>query len=50
MADTRDGGAEPEEVYDANVADELNHPANKNRKDAIMRNVGFMKQWAKEGK
>ena len=50
MVETGDGGPETEKVYDANVVDELAHPANKNHKEAIMRNVALMKQWAKEGK
>jgi len=50
LVETQDGGPESEQVYDANVAYELNTPANKNHKEAIMKNVALMKQWAKEGK
>jgi arylsulfatase A-like enzyme len=49
MVETHDGGPESEQVYDANVADELTNPANKGHTQAIMKNVALMKQWAKEG-
>jgi arylsulfatase A-like enzyme len=50
MVETRDSGPESEQVYDANLAAELKNPANKGQKEAIMKNVALMKQWAKEGK
>lgn len=50
MRETGPGEPETEMVYDANVLDEMNHPANKNRKDSIRKNVELMKQWAREGK
>lgn len=50
MRETHDAGPETEAVYDANVADELGNPANKGRKEEILKNVALMKRWAKEGK
>ena len=50
MVGTCDGGPESEEVYDANVADELHHPADNGRKETIMRNVWRTIPWAKPGK
>ena len=50
MRETGPGDPETETVYDANVLDEMNHPANKNRKDSIRKNVELMKRWAREGK
>lgn len=48
--ETGPGEPETEQVYDANVLGELSNPANKDHKEAIMKNVKLMKQWAKEGK
>lgn len=50
MKETGPGEPESEKVYDANVLDELNHPANKDHQEAILKNVELMKQWAREGK
>jgi hypothetical protein len=50
MAETHDLGPETEKTYDANVADELKHPAAIDRKEAILKNSALMKQWAKESK
>ncbi len=50
MVETHDLGPESEKACDANLADELNHPSAKDRKEAIRKNSARMKQWAKEGK
>jgi arylsulfatase A-like enzyme len=50
MVETRDGGPESEEAYDANVTYELKTPAGKARKETLIKNSALMKQWAKEGK
>jgi arylsulfatase A-like enzyme len=48
--DTRDPGPESEKAYEANFDYELNIPAGKARKDALIKNSALMKQWAREGK
>ena len=51
IQDTHDLGPESEKAYDANVAYELKAPAAKSKeKDAVLKNVELMKQWAREGK
>jgi arylsulfatase A-like enzyme len=50
MVETRDRGPESEHAYDANLAYELGTPAGKARNEALLKNSGLMKQWAKEGK
>ncbi len=50
IIETRDLGPESVESYDANLAYELNTPAGKARKDALIKNSAQMKNWAREGK
>ena len=50
MVVTHDCGPESEKAYDASVAHELKTPAAKARKEAMMKNVALMKQWAREAK
>jgi arylsulfatase A-like enzyme len=50
MVETRDRGPESEHAYDANLAYELGTAAGKARNEALLKNSGLMKQWAKEGK
>ena len=50
MVETLDRGPESEQAYDANLAYELGTAAGKARNEALLKNSGLMKQWAKEGR
>ena len=50
MMETRDQGPESADAYDANLAYELDTPAGKARRAALLENSALMKLWAKQGK